>query len=349
MCSKVKESIAEATLINPTIKPSDIAKGKGIPFVPSAIDQASAHIGRISREVQRAKKTTNSGTSWRVTDFETVADEIDERDDEYSGNSSAQQSKLRKLSRPYLVSAGYEDGINYIFTMNPMMSQLLANSEFIEADITFNETKEYPYLFNIVAFDEVTMQWTIVSRVRMDKQGQRAHHLAFSKTFAKCKADNPSFEPGKSLLGVNIDWSDAEIQGLGAAVGPDIARKLLKGCSVHWSRSWQRVRNRVLGSSNKEREKKLFSLIASHVQRAPCGQQVALCFEVLCGSKPASTLLGNILNFTSDDAAYIQNECDWSVAKSWANWWTRPSHLEMLHKDYSEMDDIEVPQGYKCS
>ena len=25
---------------------------------------------------------------------------------------------------------------------------------------------------------------------------------------------------------------------------------------------------------------------------------------------------------------------------SWANWWTRPSHLEMLHKDYSEMDDI---------
>ena len=274
MCSKVKESIAEATLINPTIKPSDIAKGKGIPFVPSAIDQASAHIGRISREVQRAKKTTNSGTSWRVTDFETVADEVDERDDEYSGNSSVQQSKLR------------------------------------------NETKEYLYLFNVVAFDEVTMQWTIVSRVRMDKQGQRAHQLAFSKTFTKCKADNPSFEPGKSLLGVTIDWSDAEIQGLGAAVGPVIARKLLKGCSVHWSRSWQRVQNRVLGSSNKEREKKLFSLIASHVQKTPCGQQVALCFEVLCGSKQASTLLGNIPNFTSDDAAYIQNECDWSVAKS---------------------------------
>ena len=78
MCSKVKECIAEVTSVNPTIKPSDIAKGKGIPFVPSAIDQASAHIGRISREVQRARKATNSGTTWRITDFEMVADEIDE-------------------------------------------------------------------------------------------------------------------------------------------------------------------------------------------------------------------------------------------------------------------------------
>ena len=174
----------------------------------------------------------------------------------------------------------------------------------------------------------------------MDKQGKSAYQLAFSKTFAKCKADNPNFELGKSLLGVIIDWSDAEIQGLGGAVGPDVARKLLKGCSVHWSRSWQRVRNRVLRSCDKEREKKLFSLIASHIQKAPCGEQVALCFEVLCGSKPASILIGKLSNFSNEDAAYIQNECDWSIAKSWANWWTRPSHLEMLHKDYSEMDDI---------
>ena len=235
-----------------------------------------------------------------------MVDEIDERDDEYSGNSATEQSKLRKLLRPYLVSAGYEDGINYIFTMNPMMSELLANSEFIEVDITYNKTMEYPYLFNVVVFDDITMQWTIVSRVRMDKQGKSAYQLAFSKTFAKCRADNPNFELEKGLLGVIIDWSDADIQGLGGAVGPDVARKLSKGCSVHWSRSWQRVRNQVLDSSDKEREKKLFSIIASHVQKAPCGEQVALCFEVLCGSKPASTLVGKIPNFSNEDAAYIQ-------------------------------------------
>ena len=101
MCSKVKEYIIEqATLINPSIKPSDIAKGKGIPFVPSAVDQASAHIGRISHEVQKAKKLTYSGTAWSVTDFETVADEFDKQDDEYSGNSLTQQSKLKSYLEP---------------------------------------------------------------------------------------------------------------------------------------------------------------------------------------------------------------------------------------------------------
>ena len=127
--------------------------------------------------------------------------------------------------------------------MNPMMSKILAQSEFIEADITYNETKEYPYLFNVAAFDDVTMRWTVVSRVRMDKQHKNAYKFAFNKTFDKCKLDHPNFEPGTSLLGVIIDWSDAEIQGLGQAVGPDVARKLIRGCSVHWSRSWQRVRN----------------------------------------------------------------------------------------------------------
>ena len=75
----------------------------------------------------------------------------------------------------------------------------------------------------------------------MDKQGKSAYQLAFSKTFTKCKADNPNFELGRSLLGVIINWSDAEIQGLEGAVGPDVATRFLKGCSVHWSRSWQCV------------------------------------------------------------------------------------------------------------
>ena len=44
------------------------------------------------------------------------------------------------------------------------------DAEFIEAGITFNETKEYPYLFNVVAFNDTTMEWIVVSRVRMNKQ-----------------------------------------------------------------------------------------------------------------------------------------------------------------------------------
>ena len=332
MCSMVKETIRDVAVLNPTIKPSELAKGKGVPYIPGAVDRGSSHLGRISRELQRAKHSTVGGKTWSVNNFEAVADEIDTNDSKKSGEAN---NELKHLCRPYLCSAGIEDGINYIFTMNPLMSQLLASSNFIEADITFNETKE----FKVAAFNDTTMQWMVVSRVRLDRQGQVAHKLAFQKTFDKCKQDHPHFEPGKTLQGIVVDWSDAEIQGLGAAVGPETARYLLKGCSVHWMRSWQKIRDRVATSKDKQREKALFSQIASQIQKL-AGQHISLCFEVLSGIKSAKLLLCIVTNLHEQDVQFIDEECDWSTAKHWAQWWTRPKHLAMLHKDFSKMDDI---------
>ena len=41
ICSKVKQMIADATELNPNIKPRDIARGKGVNAIPGAIDKAS--------------------------------------------------------------------------------------------------------------------------------------------------------------------------------------------------------------------------------------------------------------------------------------------------------------------
>ena len=41
------------------------------------------------------------------------------------------------------LSAGIESGINFVFCMNPLMCAELGKAEFIEADVTYNETKEY--------------------------------------------------------------------------------------------------------------------------------------------------------------------------------------------------------------
>ena len=73
-------------------------------------------------------------------------------------------------------------------------------SEIIEADITCNETREYPYLFNKVAFSYVTMDWFVVSRVRMTKQAASTYCLAYSKTFNRCKYSNSNFKLGTSYL-----------------------------------------------------------------------------------------------------------------------------------------------------
>ena len=266
VCSKVKEMITEATELNPGLKPSDVAKGRGVLAIPGAIDMASSHIGRIGRQVRKSKLQTVAGSSWGVENFEKVADEVDSRDEELTGDT-ADSKKIKSQARPYLVAAGIESGIKFVFCMNPHMCSLLAKSEFVEADITFNETREYPYLFNMVAFNYVTMDWVVVSRIRMNKQDAAAHGLAYSKTFTKCKAVHSDFEPGESLRGIIVDWSDAEIKGLGIAVGKERAITLLKGCKVHWTRSWQRVRDRIVTSNDKVCEKNLFSVIASNITK----------------------------------------------------------------------------------
>ena len=144
--------------------------------------------------------------------FESVADLADKCEIEQSCILSQTQVKsLNKISRPYLASVGIEDGLQYIHMMNPLMSKTLSHAEFVKADIIFNETEEYPYIFNMVTFNQVTMEWMVVSCVRMTREDHNAYALGFRKSFEKCKRDHQEFEFGKSLLGVVIDCSDTEM------------------------------------------------------------------------------------------------------------------------------------------
>ena len=68
------------------------------------------------------------------------------------------------------------------------------------------------------------------------------------------------------------------------------------------------------------------------------GERVWTCFEVLCSQLSAEKLLGTINSLTLDEAVFVDKSCNWSKAKNWAEWWLRPKHLQMLHKDFSTMD-----------
>ena len=53
------------------------------------------------------------------------ADELDSSDEAIASRTKAGMDKMKKLSRPYLVSAVIEDTIRYMHTMNPLMSTIL--------------------------------------------------------------------------------------------------------------------------------------------------------------------------------------------------------------------------------
>ena len=63
--------------------------------------------------------------------------------------------------------------------------------------------------------------------------------------FKTCHSDFPKFEVANSLKGIIVDWSDTETKGLRECVGGEVADRLLRGCNVHWARSYQCVLKRL--------------------------------------------------------------------------------------------------------
>ena len=131
---------------------------KRIAFISLAVDGASFHIGKLAQIVKCGKE--GSGLiqkHWSPTEFEELADSIDK-----DGNDKLQ--KYRKLGRPYMLSAGIDGKIRFVFIMSPLMTKykVATESDFIKCDITYDECKEYPYFFNTVAFNSTVMKWMVV-------------------------------------------------------------------------------------------------------------------------------------------------------------------------------------------
>ena len=158
LLAKTQEDIKNAAIANVSLKPSEVCRGKRIGVYPFSSRQSVCKCRESSSVMSKVRSSSAlCNAKWDVASLEKMADSIDEKDAFRGSNySQVMRNELTKLSRPYLVSAGIENGIQYIFTMNLLMSKILSKAEFIEADITYNETKEYPYLFNAAAFK----QWT---------------------------------------------------------------------------------------------------------------------------------------------------------------------------------------------
>lgn len=83
-------------------------------YIPAAVDKASANMDRISNVMCKARNNSAlCNAKWDIALFEKLADEIDEGDASHGSNySHSLNNELKKLSRPYLVSAGIDNGFS---------------------------------------------------------------------------------------------------------------------------------------------------------------------------------------------------------------------------------------------
>ena len=117
-----------------------------------------------------------------------------------SGDVRDSGHTYKSYGRPYLCAAGIEDSIQYVFVISPLMSKLTAGADFMQCDITYNETREYPYIFNTVVFNYTTMECMVTGRIGMNKQGSNGYALAFRKLFSKIQTDHPHYSVGELYL-----------------------------------------------------------------------------------------------------------------------------------------------------
>ena len=91
--------------------------------------------------------------------------------------------------------------------------------------------------------------------------------------------------------------------------------QLLKGCKVHWIRSWHHVRDRVVHSMQKVKEKQIFNKITYTAITHCDGPSALEYFTVLCSQSSVKTLLTVIKKLSLKEVEFLDKNCNWTAAK----------------------------------
>ena len=71
-----------------------------------------------------------------------------------------------------------------------------------------------------------------VGRVHLNSLKTEAYAQCFRAIFNGVSKYHPSFSVGTTLVGILMDWSDQQYNGLEEVVGEDVAKLVVKGCQV---------------------------------------------------------------------------------------------------------------------
>lgn len=339
---EVKCKIGNALKNDTSLTTKDLQKGSGMGIIPAEVSPAAANPERIRRERSNVLTTTSKSSKelmplLKILDFEKIREKVENEQDasesELSERVNEMMGKYQMEGAEYL----FKPGRKHAFFMSPYQCKLLGEAEELFSDITFTGNDDFPYLLNLVIFNKETLCYQAVGRVLCDKQDGESYGVSVHEVFKQVTKMNSNFAHGKSLKQIVVDFDDAEYNGFSQVLGKDLAEKLLRGCSVHWMRSANKVAKVVCQSRDEEA---IFKILARKVEDVSSKDDVMVIFDILCGKKDLTTatpFVPDSLKHLCQNATIANDE--WKKLKNWANWWTRLRHLQMFTKAYTSRDE----------
>jgi hypothetical protein len=335
LSSSLKEKIHAAVKKDATLTTKEIQKGLGIGILPAEVSPAACNPERIRKERKIALIQSNAHASelkplLQILEFKNIKKRVEGDQDELDGELTQDVNNLM---------GNYQmEGKEYIFTSNrkfaffmaPYQAKLLGEAEYLFLDVTYTSNADFPYLLNLVTFNNATLVYNAVGRVLMDRVDGAAYATAIKEIFESVGILYPRFDNGKKLKQIMVDFDDAEYNGLKQVIGEKLAEKIIRGCSVHWLRSLNRVCSLVTTSTEEEI---VFKAIGKKIEEVEGKEDVLQLFDVLCGNAPLKDAL-SFLSPTLRQSCKSISTVTWRKLTHWASWWTRERHLTMFTKAF---------------
>ena len=347
LSSKVKEDIRKVVSGDSTKSTKDIMKGYGIGYVPAEASSPAANADRVRRERKmELGKWMSFHKELRPLDeilsFEKIRKKVE--GNQLYDESTNISEKVNKMMGQYQM-----EGSEYIFTpdrkyaffMLPFQSTLLSKAEDLFVDVTCTANDFFPYLLNVVTFNEQTCVYNAVARVLCSRQDGETYAKSITTIFNKVTLDQAYFANGAKLRSILVDFDDAQYKGLKECLGEELAKKVIRGCSVHWQRSVNRVCKLVCQSDD---ETRIFKNLARKIEEERDKEKVYLIFDVLSGSRKLEDAKHFIECDLSTELEKVNNQ-SWTKPKHWGKWWCRLNHLAMFTRAFKEMDEKDWEEG----